>query len=322
MDVSCALTNQPTLNLKGILSMLEFIIETITYVIKTISNNFLVLLIGILIASTISVHLNAEKIRNYLLKRSKVSVPGAVAFGAFTPFCACGTMAVIVSLLAATIPWGATMAFLTASPIMSPDLFIMMSGVVSLNFAVALAISAVTIGALSGYLSQIIEKNTNYLNNQIRYKKNTVKKGCGCSEKNVKEKTNNKCNSKEQKNTQTTCGCSDENLKKSSDSCCDSKRSNEKSKEFWQKLKIREVLKTVINLGIKRVLFFFSIFAAISYIINSFVPQEIIFNLFNSSNLFAVPIASIIGMPLYVSGSSSLPLINSLMESGASQVHF
>lgn len=38
-----------------------------------------------------------------------------------------------------------------------------------------------------------------------------------------------------------------------------------------------------------------------------------------SGNKFAVPLLTLIGLPLYVSGSSSIPIIDALMSGGASQ---
>jgi uncharacterized membrane protein YraQ (UPF0718 family) len=41
--------------------------------------------------------------------------------------------------------------------------------------------------------------------------------------------------------------------------------------------------------------------------------------LFNGNNWYAVPLAALIGLPLYVTGSSALPLLQVLMGAGASQ---
>lgn len=48
------------------------------------------------------------------------------------------------------------------------------------------------------------------------------------------------------------------------------------------------------------------------------MPSFILTALFNAKNIFAVPLAAIIGLPLYVNGASSIPLIKALMEGGAS----
>jgi uncharacterized protein len=73
------------------------------------------------------------------------------------------------------------------------------------------------------------------------------------------------------------------------------------------------------EVGVKRVLVYFAVFAAIGFLINKFVPAEIIMKYLGSGNIFAVPLLALIGLPLYVSGSSAIPIINALMIGGASQ---
>lgn len=79
-----------------------------------------------------------------------------------------------------------------------------------------------------------------------------------------------------------------------------------------------QLLNVFITLGIKQILFYFSAFAAVGYFINRFVPTSIIMSLFGSDNLFSVPLAALIGIPLYVNDAGSISLIKTLMDSGAS----
>jgi len=53
-------------------------------------------------------------------------------------------------------------------------------------------------------------------------------------------------------------------------------------------------------------------------LINYFVPSSFILALFSSETVFAVPLAALIGLPLYISGESAIPLVQSLMAGGAS----
>lgn len=138
---------------------MSLVIELMTYVIKTLIHNAPYLMVGILIAAVVKVYVDPDKFKTAILKKANISIPGSVAFGAFTPFCACGTMAVIVAMLTTALPWGPIMAFLTSSPLMSPDEFIMIAGIVSLKFAIALTVASVIIGLGSGYISHLIEKN-------------------------------------------------------------------------------------------------------------------------------------------------------------------
>lgn len=72
-------------------------------------------------------------------------------------------------------------------------------------------------------------------------------------------------------------------------------------------------------MGIKQILLYFAVFVAIGWIINSFVPASLIVSLFRSDSIFSVPLAAVIGLPLYISGESAVALIQALMKGGAGE---
>lgn len=270
---------------------MKLLLETLQYVASTLIHNAPILAFGILVATIIKVYTDPEKFRRILMKNSGVSIPATVAFGAFTPFCACGTMAVIVSMLTTALPWGPIMAFLTSSPLMSPDGFVLISGIVSTNFAVTLAAASIIIGLGSGYITHLIEKNTHYLDGQARFTEESAKASTASQ-------------------AAPSCGCGSP---MQADCCAPSIKQS-----FSEKYKLQELFGVFFDIGVKQVLVYFSIFAAVGFMINKFVPASIITQYMGSGNIFAVPLMALIGLPLYVNGSSSLPVINSLMAGGAS----
>jgi uncharacterized membrane protein YraQ (UPF0718 family) len=305
--------------------VLETLKDTVLYVLNTLAHNSPALILGILVAAAIQVYVDPEKIKGWLMRRSSVSIPATVTFGAFTPFCACGTMAVVLSMLATALPWGPVMAFLVSSPLMSPEEFVMMSGILGPAFAIAVAVASVLIGMGSGYATHVIEKKTHFLDNQLRFasaKEEAQEAGCGCSaggNQRIPALANvarcaqeDGCSCEED-----DCGC-DETV----DGCdCGSIALQQPSGtvgSFFGRYRINQVLKAVFDIGIKRILPFFALFAGIGHLINQFIPTTWISALFGSHNLFAIPIAAVIGLPLYINGDSSIPLLQSLMQSGVS----
>ncbi len=285
--------------------MFNLLKETLLYVGGTLLHNAPVLAFGILVAAIIKVYVDPEKLRQVLIKNAGVSIPATVAFGAFTPFCACGTMAVIVSMLTTALPWGPIMAFLTSSPLMSPDEFILYSGIVSVKFAVALTMASVIIGLGSGYITHLVEKYTHFLDGQARFAQAAVNSSC-CD---PKPKAVSTCGCSEAAVT-AACGCNSSPAA----SCC----TPVKTQSFAEKYKLKELFEVFFEVGIKQVLVFFAIFAAIGFMINKYVPATMIMKYLGSGNIFAVPMLALIGLPLYVNGSSSIPVINALMVGGAS----
>lgn len=53
-------------------------------------------------------------------------------------------------------------------------------------------------------------------------------------------------------------------------------------------------------------------------LIEVFVPSVIIFDLFNADKWYSVPLAGLLGIPLYACGGGTIPMINSLMLGGMS----
>jgi uncharacterized membrane protein YraQ (UPF0718 family) len=303
--------------------MFNLLKETLFYVLTTLIHNGPILAFGILVAAIMKVYLDPEKFKAMLTKRAGVSIPVTVAFGAFTPFCACGTMAVVLSMLTTALPWGPIMAFLTSSPLMSPDEFILYSGIVSVKFAIALATASVIIGIGSGYITHLIEKHTHFLDDQARFAKKKTKPSCcgtetkvatscGCTEISA---TTFECDTIESKTS--SCGCLQIAKEKANVQSCGCS-SPPKAQSFVQKYKLKELFRVFYEVGIKQVLVYFAIFAAIGFMINRFIPAAFIMKYFGSGNKFAVPLLALIGIPLYVSGSSAIPLITALMAGGAS----
>jgi uncharacterized membrane protein YraQ (UPF0718 family) len=315
----------------------EILTKMVMEVIGSIIHNWLPLSLAIVIAAIMKVYIDSEKLKKVLLQKPNVSIWASVTVGAFTPLCACGTMAVIVGMLTTTLPWGPIMAFLTSSPLMSPEGFIMLAGVTSFNFAVGLTVSSIIIGLGSGYVTHVIEKKTNFLKNQTRFSKEDLPQTCGCNTDATPITMQSEtcgCSSPAPIPVQT-CGCGDpapiskqsccDNLQTVSQQTCCSNLQTVPTKnvgthilDFIKKIKWRELGEVVINLGLKQIVLFYSIFIAIGYLITYFVPTSVIVNLFGVKNVTSVPLAALIGLPLYVTTESAIPLINSLMGHGAS----
>ncbi len=74
----------------------------------------------------------------------------AALAGGLSPFCSCGVIPLIAALLAMGVPLSAVMAFWLASPIMDPSMFVLTTGVLGLEFALAKTAAAIGLGILGG----------------------------------------------------------------------------------------------------------------------------------------------------------------------------
>lgn len=97
----------------------------------------------------------------------------AAAFGAFSPFCSCGVVPLMAALLAAGMPLSAVIAFCLASPLMDPEMFVLMAVAIDLPFTLAKTGAALGMGLFAGFATLALERR-GWLANPLR-----AAAGCG-----------------------------------------------------------------------------------------------------------------------------------------------
>lgn len=303
-----------------------------SYLLETIAHNWFVLLFGVVVAVAITVYVDTEKVRKLFLRRPRFLILGSVAFGALTPFCACGTMAVMLSFISSAFPWGAIMAFLVSSPLMSPDMFVMLAGFLGLNFALALAVSSIILGFGAGWLCNYLETHTHFLDNQLKQNGALNRNVCcdaplinlmikSAEVRSVRSQLVGEVRFVGRRNSSTAC-CIEADIQ--GNSCFNNGlevRSplNERLLSLVTKLRVRDFVVSFIDLGIKKVLPLFILFVAVAYVVKEYVPTEWIVTLFSGNHFYSIPLAAILGLPMYVSDASVVPLLQVLRDAGASE---
>lgn len=269
----------------------QFLSDLVVTVIGSLIHNGLPLSLAVVISAVMRVYVNGEKLKAMLLRRPHVSILGAVALGALTPLCACGTTAVVIGMLTTTLPWGPIMAFLTSSPLMSPEGFVLDAGILGLAFAVALTVSSILIGLGSGYATSMIERRTSFLSNQTRFRERAVAvAGAAAGATSVA----------------AACSCS-----------APVPVVVVAPRKPTRGIRWRELGEAALNIGLKQIILFFALFVGVGFVIDRFVPSSWIVALFSARTIFAVPLAALVGLPLYVTGEAAVPLIQTLLKAGA-----
>ena len=83
----------------------------------------------------------------------------AAVFGGLSPFCSCGVIPLIAALLAMGVPLSAVMAFWLASPVMDPSMFLLTTGVLGIEFAIAKTVAALSLGIFGGLVVHVLTWN-------------------------------------------------------------------------------------------------------------------------------------------------------------------
>ncbi len=82
----------------------------------------------------------------------------AAFVGALSPFCSCGVIPLIAAMLGAGVPLAPVMAFWIASPIMDPEMFILTSAGIGINFAIAKTLATIVMGLLAGFSVLLVQR--------------------------------------------------------------------------------------------------------------------------------------------------------------------
>jgi uncharacterized membrane protein YraQ (UPF0718 family) len=310
--------------------MMNFITEILLSIWHYLKADWLILLIGITLAVAMSVYVDSNKLKKMLMKRTGVSIPGAVLFGSLTPLCACGTMAVLLSMFVSAMPWGPVMAFLISSPLTSPSEYMFETAFFGSKFATAVLISSITLGLLAGFLANILEKKTNFFKNQFRLVSGKSESCClvddnlsqskECCGETINTANNDSCCSTNKKAIiNKPASVKIKRATVSKEACCINQEVDIVSDSFVKKYKLDRLAKEFVNIGLKKILLYFIIFIAIGRVVEMIIPQSLIMTLFSADKAYSIPLAATIGLPLYLNDSSALPLLKSLINSGAGQ---
>ena len=111
--------------------------------------------------------------------RTSAMVVLAAVFGAVSPFCSCGVIPLIAALLAMGVPLAPVMAFWLASPLMDPSMFLVTTGEIGADFAIAKTALAIGLGLWGGFGIMLLANSTRLLANPL--KEGVGDGGCGAS---------------------------------------------------------------------------------------------------------------------------------------------
>jgi len=208
-------------------------------------------------------YVSDEKIRRWLSHKGWLGNFLGAMMGAITPFCSCSTIPMTVGLLRANVPFGATMSFVLASPLLNPIILGMFFTL--LGWKVCVVYGAVTfiIAMVSGAILELL--------GLAKYVKNVRISG-GHQER-------------------------------------------EKLPTFAKKLK-RAFMGAWVDFS--RVLLYLVAGVFIGALIYGYVPNDFVVRIAGPNNSFAIPVAAIIGIPLYVRAETVIPIGLALTQKGMS----
>jgi len=257
----------------------------------------------------------------------------ATLVGAFSPFCSCGVIPVIAALLIGGVPLPPVMAFWIASPSMDPEIFFLSVGTIGWDLAIWRLAGTLFMSLNAGFITHalmqigwispdILKQKTGFslsqkpsrikqiglsltlsLKNLFSFKAKSLvpahASAC-CVDESVnviqiqpsithtEAKTKEFCDTD---NSSTSCGCSEE-------------------ESFWKRLGKESMGAALMVIKFMALAFF------LEALIILYVPQEWITSIMGKDNAWSIFTATFLGIPVYTSNLSALPMVSGLLAQG------
>lgn len=202
----------------------------------------------------------------------------AALLGGLSPFCSCEVIPFIAALLALGAPLSAVMAFWLSSPLMDPAMFLITTGTLGFDFAIAKALGAIGMGLLGGFIVRSFATGPVFAD-PLRRAAKPETQGCGCGVNPF---------------------------------------SGKPEWAFWTDAARRDTFRTTaidnaLFLGKWLILAYL-----IEALMLDYVPADAIARLLGGDGLVPILLGAVIGAPAYLNGYAAVPLVSALLEQGMS----
>src|SRR5512136_2584890 len=148
-------------------SLLYLAIKSIEQVWLSLQHNWPFLVLSIVIATALKLFIDTAQVSAFLGRHRRAGVVAATTAAVATPFCSCGTTAVVLGMMASTMPLAPIIAFMVASPLSSPEELFYSAGLFGWPFAISYFVASILLGLAGGGLATILEKR-GLLDGQVR----------------------------------------------------------------------------------------------------------------------------------------------------------
>lgn len=246
----------------------------------------LFLLISLLVG-VLQRHIPPSRVEALLSASRRSSYFMAAGLGAITPFCSCSTIPMLKGLIRARAGFGPMMVFLFSSPLLNSIIIGLLLATFGAKLTAVYVIAALGVALGAGWLLQATG-----FERFIRQDKVQEASGCGSAP------------------VADTGGCGSAVASTNSCGAAVVAEETRKPQGRYHGL-VSEAWKDFV-----KVIPYLLVGIAIGSVIYGFMPTDLLVQYAGPNNPFAIPVAAVIGVPLYIRAEAVIPLASALMAKG------
>ena len=263
----------------------------------TLAADWPYLLLSIIAAAAMRVYVGTDRLGAWLSRRRWVAIGGAVLLATLTPFCSCGTTAIVLGMIATRAPWAPIVAFMVASPLTSPEELFLSAGLFGWPFALLFFGGTIVLGLAAGAVTSMIER-TGWLANQARMRDRTCTRQ-SCSATSTAEPASGE---------EGTIGAG-------SIATTAPPVTAQVLTPVISRLRLRQFVRELATTG-RRLAVYFLGYGTIGYLVIELLPSAFLTSLLGGRSAGSVVLAAALGIPVYITTEASLPMVAALVHGG------
>jgi uncharacterized membrane protein YraQ (UPF0718 family) len=272
--------------------------RVVSDVVGTLAADWPYLLVSIVAAAAVPVYLGTDRLGAWLSRRRWVAITGAVLLATLTPFCSCGTTAIVLGLIAARAPWAPIVAFMVASPLTSPEELFLSAGLFGWPFALLFFGGTIVLGFAAGAVTSMIER-TGWLAGQARMRDRTCPAG-SCSAA----------------TSAAGAGPADQGTGGAGTVATIAPPATATVRAgVISRLRLPQFTRELATTG-RRLAVYFLGYGTIGYLAIELLPAGFLTGLLGGHSAGSVVLAAALGIPVYITTEASLPMVAALVHGG------
>jgi uncharacterized membrane protein YraQ (UPF0718 family) len=255
---------------------------------STVAADWPYLLLSVVAAAAVPVYLGTDRLGAWLSQRRWVAIGAAVLLATLTPFCSCGTTALVLGMLATRTPWAPVVAFMVASPLTSPEELLLSAGLFGWPFALIFFVGTIALGFAAGAVTDLLER-TGWLANQARMRLGK------CSDGSCPASARSALPAELPRRHATGEGVA--------------------RRALAERLRVADLVHELRGPG-RRLAILFLGYSALGYLVIELLPAGLLTGWLSGRSPTSIAFAALLGVPVYITTEASLPMVAALVHGG------